>query len=444
MAPGRLPVLRRYQSRVFQALMRGIERERAVTFTVLLPRQAGKNEVAANVVAALLFGNAARGGSVIVCAPSLAPQAAISMARVEAALGHALPYLPRAAAPRTSGATITVGRASVTFLSASPQAHVAGHTASLALIADEAQEIDTDWFERQFRPMAASTGAPTVLFGTPWDGTTLLDRAVAANRAHDARAGQGGSRRHFEVGWEEVARSLPAYGDYVRAERERLGAEHPLFRTQYGLETTSAAGRLFTPDDLAALDGGHPRLRLPRAGERYVAGLDLAGAGADATVLTVARVVGRRCEVVEHLAWADAPFAELREAVVAAAQRWGIARLAADATGMGAPFAEALRGTLGDVVEPVVFTAASKSALGFALLAAARDGSLALYADDGSAEARTCRAELSALAVQPGPADALRWGAPAGAHDDYAVSLALCLQAARGLPPPRVAVGRRG
>lgn len=437
-------MLRRYQSRVFQALMRGIERERAVTFTVLFPRQAGKNEVAANVVAALLLGNAARGGSVVVCAPSFAPQAAISMARVEAALRHARPYLPAAAVPRTSGATITVGSATATFLSASPEAHVAGHTASLALIADEAQEVDADWFDRQFRPMAASTGAPTILFGTPWDGTTLLDRAVAANRAHDAARARGQGRRHFEVGWEEVARSVPAYGDYVRAERVRLGAGNPLFRTQYGLETTAAAGRLFTADDLAALDGRHPRLRLPAAGERYVAGLDLAGSGADATVLTIARAAGRRCEVVEHLACADMPFADLRDAVAVACRRWGIARLAVDATGMGAPFAEALRETLGDVVEPVVFTAASKGALGFALLAAARDGSLALYADDGSVESRTCRAELAALAVRPGPADALRWGAPAGAHDDYAISLALCLDAARGLPPPRVAVGRRG
>lgn len=96
----------------------------------------------------------------------------------------------------------------------------------------------------------------------------------------------------------------------------------------------------------------------------------------------------------------------------------------------------------GDRVEAFVFSGPSKSELGYGLLAAVRGGRLRLYADDGTADARACRAELAACRARfSGPA--LRWAAPPGTHDDYAVSLALCLRAASSLAPPRVAVGRR-
>jgi len=213
--PHRGPLLRPYQSRTLLALIDGVENCPGETFTVLFPRQAGKNEVSAALVAYLLRANAARGGSVIVCAPTRTPQALISLERTLAALDQTAHLFPLPAV--RSEATITCGAARAIFLSASPEAHVAGHTASLALIADEAQDIDADWFNRQFRPMAASTGAPTVLFGTPWDGRSLLETAVRANRARD-RLGSIPVPLHHEVGWREVARFLPRYGDYVRHE----------------------------------------------------------------------------------------------------------------------------------------------------------------------------------------------------------------------------------
>lgn len=157
------------------------------------------------------------------------------------------------AAARVDANVVAVGRASAIFLSASPAAHVAGHTASIALIADEAQDIDTDWFNRQFRPMAASTGAPTVLLGTPWDGQTLLEKAADSNRQRDATVSSS-RRRHFQVSWQEVVDAVPAYGDYVRSERERLGANHPLFLSQYELIAAEGAGRLFGAIHLQLLE----------------------------------------------------------------------------------------------------------------------------------------------------------------------------------------------
>jgi hypothetical protein len=440
---GHLPLLRRYQSRTLLALLHGIAARPGATQTVLFPRQAGKNEVAASLVACLLLGNARRGGSVVVCAPTHSPQAEISQRRTLSALRTAARLLPAAATPRVEGATLRVGRASASFLSASPEANVAGHTASVALIADEAQDIDEDWFDRQFRPMAASTAAPAVLFGTPWDGETLLDRAVARNRETDSRAAPGTLTLHHETPWETVAAAVPAYGRYVRQERARLGATHPLFLTQYGLGCITAAGRLFTPEDLAAMAGGHEAEDGPSAGYRYVAGFDIGGegTGSDASVLTIARVRERRCEAVAVVAWDGAAISLMKGEVQALAAHWGFARLCVDSTGIGQSIARDLERELGGLVEPVHFSAALKAELGYGLLAAARTGSLALPATDAPGF-RTLRVELrSCRATYRG--GLLQWEAPSGAHDDHAVSLALCVRAAGSLGPERIATGRR-
>lgn len=440
-------VLRPYQARVYRALLATVLTQRNVTATVVFPRQAGKNEVAAHLVAALLRIHAARGGTVVVCAPTRLPQAAIGYQRLLTLLRATDPLLPSWMHARAAWGTVRVGRAEAIFLSGAPQAHVAGHTASLALVADEAQELDEEQFERQFRPMAASTGAPVLLFGTPWDGTTLLDKAVAANRERDK--GHGGVPYrdfvplHHQVSWREVAAVVPAFGAFVRAERARLGANHPLFVTQYGGRPVARTGGLFTQGQLALLEGEHVRLRAPRPGERYVAGLDFGGQGetADRTVLTVGRMAGETLEVVEQVAWQGVPFDRLLAEVESLARRWGVKRLVADATGLGGPLTAALERALGRVVEGMVFTPRTKSELGYELVAAVETGRLRLYESDGSPEAEGVRSELRALRAEFSRGW-LRWGNDRG-HDDFAVSLALCLRAAGSVPPPRIAVGRR-
>lgn len=440
-----VPGLREYQMRTVHALVRGLAWHRGATFTVMFPRQAGKNQVSAVLIAYLPRVHARQGGSIVICAPTFRPQARISLERLQRILASA-EFLVPGCKPQLSGPTL--GRASVTFLSASPAAHVAGHTASLALIADEAQEIDAGWFDRQFRPMAASTGAGTVLFGTPWDGHTMLEAAVSANRTRDA-AQRGVPYRdfvpfHYEASWQEVAAGRPAYGDYVRAERERLGPSHPLFLSQYELVAAEGAGRLLSPGQLALIEGAHPRLFGPRPRERYVAGLDFGGDGdgADRTVLTIARVDGRACGVVQHVAWQGDAYGAVLDQVVALSRQWRLERLCADATGMGGPLGARLAEQLGARVEGLHFTAALKSGLGYALIAAANTGSLALYEPDGSGEAEAARGELRECRAALRGHAGLWWAAPGGAHDDYVVSLALCLRAAEGAGAVRVARGR--
>ena len=448
LARPRHPALRAYQTRVLRGLLRTLAGSPSAPLTVMMPRQSGKNEIAAGLVAFLLRAHALEGGTVVVCAPTLDPQARISAERIRAALTATDALVPAAGQSHARGDTIAVGRARAVLLSANPQASVAGHTASIALVADEAQDIEEDWFNRQFRPMAASTGAPTILFGTAWNGRTLLERAAEANRVRDAVTPYG-PRHHHQANWREVAATLPAYGAYVESERERLGASHPLFLSQYELVPGEVAGRLLPRDLLASIEGAHKVLDAPEPGDRYVAGLDFGGEGegADATVLTIARVDAPAggsapvCCVVAQREWRGAPYARVLDEVRALDRHWRFDRVCADATGLGAPLVAQLRPQLGSRLDGVVFTAASKSALGYGLLAAARTERLALPRDDGSPEATRCREELAVCEASLVAGGRLTWGNDRG-HDDYVVSLALCLRAVESAGSPRVAVGR--
>jgi hypothetical protein len=439
------PVLRGYQFPVFYDLLWAMQKYRGETFTVLFPRQAGKNQLAAELVQALLRLKAKDGGSAIAASPTFAPQGLIALERTKASFERT----DRVVLPgetRYDGPTIGNRAARVSFLSASPEAHVAGHTASIALIADEAQEIDEQWFERQFRPMAASTAANTLLFGTPWDGQTMLDVAVARNRGRDAVQTKGADDFHYQVPWRDVGESVAAYREFVLKERDRLGATNPYFKTQYELRTVESAGRLFSASEISALYGEHQRQKAPRPHERYVAGLDVAGEGAkaDSSILTIARVcTGGRCEVVDQVAWQGVTISTLETSVTELVRRWRLERLVVDSTGMGGPIAAHLETALAPrTVERFTFTPASKSELGLALVRAAAVGSLSLYADDASLEALACRGELRACSRRYRPGGQMQWGDERG-NDDYVVSLALALRAAQEAGEPRFATGRR-
>lgn len=347
-----------------------------------------------------------------------------------------------------SANTLRAGQARAVYLSASPAAHVAGHTASIALIGDEAQDIDADWFNRQFRPMAASTGASTVLLGTALDGKSLLETAAKANQGRKI----GKYSLHHQVDWRKVTKSLPVYGDYVHGEQERLGKGHPIFETQYELRPAEFANGMFSLAQLAALQGTHARLESPVAGERYVAGLDFGGEGGDAdrTVLTIARVAGTpaTCEVVAFREWQGAGFAQLWDELGAELALWRPERVCADATGLGAPLVAGLqerlaaqRSTVGAVIERVAFTAHTKAELGFALLAALNARTLVIYKDADRLRER-CLREFAECKSEMAAGGGLRWGNDAG-HDDYPVSVALALRAATTAGPARIASGRR-
>ena len=456
-----LPALRPYQHEAARAILESAWNGRGLTFTVVMARQAGKNELSAEVELQLLTRNIQRDVCGVKCAPTFEPQGRISLSRLWSRI------LRQGAAERArlEGRSILFGRARQLFLSAEPSANVVGHTAGMLLEVDEAQDVDREKFDREFRPMAAPAGATTVYYGTPWDDSTLLEQAVQTNLELERR---DGIPRHFAADWMAVAEFNPAYARYVEGERVRLGEDHPLFRTQYALKTLSGGGRLFAGSQRAQLQGTHARQHAPRTSELYVAGLDVGGqefeeqgvrsqepGRHDATVLTIGRavmppsdaIIGEpRLEIVEHIAFSgtahDALFARLADVL---GEVWRVRRLAIDATGLGETLARLLIRRLGEtVVRPVRFTSESKSRLGYRLLAAVNGGRLKLYAADGSADYAEFKREIQAARVHYRPSQQMNFFVePADGHDDYLVSAALTVEAAKDIETqPRIARGR--
>jgi hypothetical protein len=110
---------------------------------------------------------------------------------------------------------------------------------------------------------------------------------------------------------------------------------------------------------------------------------------------------------------------------------WGCKRIVVDATGVGQPVASFLRGALGSHVVPFTFTPASKSLLGFKLLAGVNSGRLKMYAGDGSAEYQEFWSEMDMAKSLYRPNQTMNFFVdPSRGHDDFLISLALLLEAA--------------
>ena len=447
-----LKELRPYQREAFAAVLGSVMAGQGGSFSIEMARQGGKNELSARLELTLLYLNQDRDVTSIKAAPTFSPQVRISMDRLwarawDAGLGG---YVTR-----ETGNCIRLGRARQLFLSADRASNVVGHTANLLLEIDEAQDVDIAKFDKEFGPMAAANAATTVFYGTAWDDAGLLERARQAHLHSERRDGR---KRHFEYDWRVVAAAVPEYARYVQGEQERLGAEHPLFLTQYCLRALPGAGRLLGPTQLTLLSGAHPRLEGPVAGETYVAGLDVAGEAfdasrerRDATVLTIGRVVDQDSthrqaqdkgdfgiEVVRHYAWTGAQHGAVQSAVIAALQEWRVRFVVVDATGVGEPLASALSRSVGaSRVLPLKLTGESKSRLGYGLLTAANTGRLRLYAGR-DAEGVECRRQLELCRAVYRPNQTLSFFVEAGdGHDDYVISLALMVHAAADAGPRR-------
>ena len=160
----RMP-LRPYQAEVARAVLASVAEGRGHSLTVLMPRQSGKNQLSAHLEAYLLTRRQRTGGSLVKCAPTYQPQVLVSISRLLRALDNPLTAHRW---HRRDGHIVELGRASIAFYSAEPGANVVGATASLLLECDEAQDVLPDKWEKDFRPMGATTNVTSVLYGTPW------------------------------------------------------------------------------------------------------------------------------------------------------------------------------------------------------------------------------------------------------------------------------------
>jgi hypothetical protein len=292
----------------------------------------------------------------------------------------------------------------------------------------------------------------------------LLEEVKQANLELERK---DGIKRHFRYDWQEVGQYNPDYVRFVQAERQRLGEEHPLFKTQYALLPISHGGGFLSRQQIALMLGEHQRQSQPSAGSgqvpegkrTYIAGVDLAGehepemtgAGApgddrgrghDSTVITIAEVDATNpsqpvLKVVEQYQWTGMPHSQLYTQMTDIFKNvWNCHRIVVDATGIGQPVASFLRKELGSKVIPFVITSKSKSDMGFELLSLVNSGRLKLYKQDGSRDYKETLFELERARVQYRPNQTMNFYVdPQEGHDDFLVSLALVVQAAKGLSP---------
>jgi len=450
--------LRPYQIEAGKAVIDSVQRDKGLTISVEIARQGGKNELSSQLEVLLLTAYMSRGGSAVKASPTFKPQTIISMERLKQRLDD---WGFSGVWHSEMGYIVRLMEARWIFLSADESSSVVGHTADILLEIDEAQDVSKEKYTKEFRPMGSSTNVTTVLYGTTWDDSTLLEEIKQTNLELER---MDGIKRHFRYDWQEVAKYNPHYQRYVESERLRLGENHPLFRTQYALLTIHGGGRFLNQVQLAQLQGSHARIHRRQGGKVYIAGLDLAGEEEtedgqllntlsprrDSTVLTIAAVdtsdtARPSLQIVEQICWTGEKHVNLHQKLVDIIKNvWGCRRVVVDATGIGEPVAAFLRKALGTRVIPFKFTQVSKSHLAFNLLAFINSGRLKLYVGDGTEEYQACLTQLEKARSHFRPNQTMNFYVdPSEGHDDFLMSLALAAEAARDFTPKTAKGGTR-
>jgi len=326
--------------------------------------------------------------------------------------------------------------------------------------------------------MAASTNATRVLWGTAWTSQTLLARELAEAQRYDAENPDSPYPSAFVMTADDVIREVPAYKRHVNKAVRQLGRSHPFVRTQYYSETVDGEGGLFPPERIARMFPPGPQTA-PSPLWQYAALIDVGGienqpadpldAGSpdpesftaspgserDSTALTVVAVDlstlanpllrAPTYRPLYRQLWTGASHASLFGDILAAVKAYAASRVVIDATGVGAGLASFLERAMPGQVLPFLFSAASKSRLGWDFIALVDSGRWAEAGPVGSLAAPQERLRASFAAqlrhctfeVLPGPGQVMRWGVPDGTrdpasgehvHDDLLISAALATQ----------------
>ncbi len=470
--------LREYQRGVAEAIFRSVQEGAGRSFVVMFPRQSGKNELQAQLETYLLCCYYLMNAELVKVSPTWKPQTLNAMRRLERVLDANL--IAKHLWTKESGYIYRCGKARIYFFSGQPRSNIVGATANVLLEVDEAQDVLPAKFDKDIAPMAASTNATRVFWGTAWTSRTLLARELRAARKAEKQDGQ---RRVFVLTADDVSREVPAYGDFVAGQVARLGRNHPMIKTQYFSEEIDAEGGLFPPARVAMMKGEHQVQFEPLPGRLYAMTLDVAGEDEaviadpesgeveslanpkrDSTALTVFEVDLASVDdplinkptykVVQRREWIGVKHSTLYGAIKAMAELFAVRYLVVDCTGVGAGLTSFLSASLGDKVIPFEFNVRTKSDLLWDFLGIIDSGRYKDYAPAGEdREALTIDAEennnyflseggefwrqiqFCEFEILPGPQKRVRWGVPDGrrdpatgdlVHDDLLISAALC------------------
>jgi hypothetical protein len=458
-----------YQELIANAILDSILHQRGLTFTVMLARQMGKNQLSAVLEAYLLCFK--KSGTIIKAAPTFNPQIINSRARLLSMLDNQLTreriwkaygYMI-GVSPQAQQRTTQAGPR-VMFFSASPASNIVGATASLLLEVDEAQDVTIAKFDRDLRPMGATTNSTTVLYGTAWADDTLLAIVKAVNQELEE---QDGIQRNFEYDWTTLAALNPAYRRYVENEMRRLGEDNINILTQYKLLPISGAGYFLNDLERYLLQGSHDWVYAPgelddedkARASIYVAGMDVGGedraqrtigedvlrkSDRDSTVISIGRVSFKEeglphIEIIHQAWWTGKPYDEQYTAALALCERWGVRTLVTDRTGLGDFMASQLQKSMGTRLIPFHFSRPSKSALTFQFKGMIDSGRFKLYRRDNAPPAtyEECWKQLKRARYRvPGEHLIDMHVPPAEGHDDFLISLALCCEAIKSWSTP--------
>jgi len=466
--------LRTYQQAAANTIVQSVLHDQGLSIVVMFPRQSGKNLMQAQLEVYLMALLAEEGAEMVKFSPTYQPQSLNAMRRLETALEAN--FLTRGKWHKSAGNHYRFHKSHLTFLSAAPGSNIVGATASTLLSLDEAQDIEIAKYDKQIAPMAASTNATRVFWGTAWSAQTLLARELRAAKEAEAR---DGIRRVFQITAKEVRREVPAYGMFVDEQIARMGRNHPMVRSQFFSEEIDFAGGLFTPSRLGLMHGGQAAIEAPLPGKRYALLIDLAGedealrqGGANAelenpdrdlTAVTVVELdfsllgedlVGKPIyRVVNRQLWQGERHSTLYARLLRLAELWQPEKIVVDASGVGAGVGSFLRDKLGERVITLQFTSQLKSRLGWGFLAVVDTGRFQDFSPRSAPNEWSKNPLLGQMAaeqdrlqalfyrqlaglqaeVSPGPERLLRWSVPEGArdpeggllHDDLAVSAAM-------------------
>ncbi len=466
--------LRAYQQAAANAIVQSVLHNQGISIVVMFPRQSGKNLMQAQLEVYLMALLAEEGAEMVKLSPTYQPQSLNAMRRLETALEAN--FLTRGKWHKSAGNHYRFHKSHLTFLSAAPGSNIVGATASTLLSLDEAQDIEIAKYDKQIAPMAASTNATRVFWGTAWSAQTLLARELWAAKEAEQR---DGIRRVFQISSEEVRREVPAYGMFVDEQIARMGRNHPMVRSQFFSEEIDFAGGLFTPTRLGLMQGGQAAIETPLPGKRYALMIDLAGedealrqGGAnteldnpdrDLTAVTVVELdfsllgddlVGKPIyRVVNRQVWQGERHSTLYARLLRLSELWQPEKIVVDASGVGAGVGSFLRDKLGERVIALQFTRQLKSQLGWGFLAVVDTGRFQDFSPFSDREKWSTNPLLGCMAaeqdrlqalfyrqlaglqaeVSSGPERLLRWSVPEGArdpeggllHDDLVLSAAM-------------------
>lgn len=442
--------MRPYQLEPAETILRSIRENQGLTIVLIISRQAGKDELLANLVTYLLNLYSHREKGIVYVNPTFKPQTVNAMLRLESRLKANL--LTRTFWRKLAGFMFRINNATVSYLSGDKHANVVGAVASLLLVVNEAQDITPAKYDKDFAPMVASTNATRLIVGTEWTSNTLLAREEDA--AHEAEKTDG-IRRVFKYTSTDVRKHVPAYGKFVDAEIKKLGREHPLVKTQYFCERIDSQAGMFTARRLALMLGDHEPQTSPIPGKIYAFLIDVAGQdeavlelegmtnpGRDKTTLAIIEIDLSELQllqapiyrVINRQDWHGDNHVQIFGAISALADSWHPLYIVEDATGVGEGLWGMLARKYGERVIGFKYTAQSKSELGYGFIAIIESGRFRDCARTAEIEEqyRNCQSEILI-----GPSHTMRWGVPDGTrslrtgeliHDDFITTDALTAQ----------------